>query len=82
MVDIVPEEHLLAARRLVQIMSVYRDAEDLINIGAYQKGSNPQIDLSIKMIEPIEGFLRQGIQESVTYENTVKQVHTLAAQAG
>jgi flagellum-specific ATP synthase len=81
MVDIVPEDHLMAARRLVEVLSVYRNAEDLINIGAYQKGSNPQIDLSIRMIEPIERFLRQGIRETATYHEAVEQLKALAAQA-
>lgn len=81
MVDIAPEEHLMAARRLVEILSVYRNAEDLINIGAYQKGSNPQIDLSIRMIEPIESFLRQGIREKANYQETIDQLKALAARA-
>ncbi|MFH1742924.1 MAG: FliI/YscN family ATPase [bacterium] len=82
MVDIVPEEHLLAARRLVQVMSVYRDSEDLINIGAYQKGSNKDIDLAIRMIGPIEEFLRQRIRENVTFEESANQVQALCAQTG
>ena len=81
MVDIVPEEHLMAARRLVEVLSVYRNAEDLINIGAYQKGSSAQIDLSIRMIEPIESFLRQGIRETSTYQETIERIKALASQA-
>ncbi len=81
MIDIVPEDHFRSARRLVQVLSVYRESEDLINIGAYQKGSNPQIDLSIKMIGPIEEFLRQGIRESSTFEQTVSQLTALAQSA-
>jgi len=82
MVDIVPEDHYLAARRLVQVISVYRDSEDLINIGAYQKGSSPEIDLSIQMIGPIEEFLRQPIRQEISYEEVIKQVKVLAAKAG
>ena len=82
MVDIVPEAHLDAARKIVQIMSVYRDSEDLINIGAYQKGSNPQIDLAVQMIQPIEEFLRQGIYQPVEFQGSVNQVKALAQRAG
>ena len=42
-----------------EILSAYKEAEDLINIGAYKSGANPKIDRSIKLIEPINDFLKQ-----------------------
>ncbi len=80
MVDIVPEEQVMAARRINQVVSVYRDAEDLINIGAYQRGSNAEIDLAIDMIDTINAFLQQGIRERVAYEEAVKQMIDIAQQ--
>ncbi|MEW6237692.1 MAG: FliI/YscN family ATPase [Candidatus Omnitrophota bacterium] len=80
MVDIVPEEQVLSARRLMEITSIYRDAEDLINIGAYQRGSNPEIDLAMEMLPTIDAFLKQGIQENVPYAQSVKQLLAIARQ--
>jgi len=66
MPDLVSEEILKAARFVLRNISVYRKAEDLINIGAYVKGSNPEIDLAIDMIEKINAYLRQGMDEYVS----------------
>ncbi|MBZ0257595.1 FliI/YscN family ATPase, partial [bacterium] len=78
MVDITPHEQVMSARRLNQLLAVYRDSEDLINIGAYQKGSNPEIDLAIDMKPTIDAFLQQGIQEAFEYNEVVKQMMDIA----
>ena len=80
MVDIVPEEQIQAARRITQVCSVYNDSEDLINIGAYQRGTNPEIDLAITMMPSITDFLTQGIYEKVPIDETVKQLKDIAAK--
>ncbi|MBD3267624.1 FliI/YscN family ATPase [bacterium] len=80
MVDIVPDEQVQSARRISEVTATYRDAEDLINIGAYQKGSNPEIDLAISMVPTINGFLQQPIQSSVDFKDTVGQVIGIANQ--
>ncbi len=64
MVDVASTPHQENAKRLIQTLSTYKEAEDLINIGAYVKGSNSKIDYSIKKIDEINGFLQQGIFES------------------
>lgn len=64
MVDVASQPHQKSARQLIQTLSTYKEAEDLINIGAYVKGSNPKIDYSISKIDEINSFLRQGIYES------------------
>jgi flagellum-specific ATP synthase len=64
MVDVASSTHQESARRLIQTLSTYKEAEDLINIGAYVKGSNPNIDYAIKKIGEINSFLRQDIRES------------------
>lgn len=66
MTDIVDGEHLRLAGRLKDIMAVYARSEDMINIGAYVKGSNKDIDLAINMFPRVQNFLRQGIDEPVT----------------
>ncbi|HHW30449.1 MAG TPA: flagellar protein export ATPase FliI [Clostridiaceae bacterium] len=72
MTDIVSSSHMETARKVKQVMAVYREAEDLINIGAYVKGSNPKIDYAIENIDSINNFVQQGIHESFTFEETMK----------
>jgi len=68
MVDLVDKEHRKKAGELLNIMATYKKAEDLINIGAYQKGSNPEIDYAINMIGRVNTFLRQAMEERVSFE--------------
>jgi flagellum-specific ATP synthase len=63
MVEVVDEAHTTAASQIREVMSTYREAQDLINIGAYRRGNNPRIDFAMDRIERINGFLRQGIHE-------------------
>lgn len=64
MPDIVTPEHMESARFLKELLAVYGEAEDLINLGAYRMGANPRIDLAVEFIEPIRAFLRQQMNES------------------
>lgn len=61
--SVVKAEHLQMAQKLRETLAVYKEAEDLINIGAYKAGSNPKIDKAVKLIEPINDFLRQQIED-------------------
>jgi len=67
MKEIVPEEQLEAAENLKRLLATYKSSEDLINLGAYQKGSNPEIDLSLEYIHSIWEYTRQKTDEKVTY---------------
>ncbi|MEW6202607.1 MAG: FliI/YscN family ATPase [bacterium] len=71
MIDIIEDDHLQLARKLRETIAVYKDAEDLINIGAYVKGSNPKIDYAIQKIDRIYGFIKQGLFEKMEYEDSV-----------
>lgn len=62
------------ASELRDILAVYKDSEDLINIGAYQRGSNPKIDRAIQLIDKINAFLRQGINEYSDYKTTYERI--------
>lgn len=77
MIDVVSQEHLEAARKVVEILSVYREAEDLINIGAYVPGSNRKVDYARSMIERVNAFLRQGIDEKVDFNTAVEELKAL-----
>ncbi|USB32097.1 flagellar protein export ATPase FliI [Paenibacillus sp. YPG26] len=70
MKDIAPEDQIEAADNLKRLMSVYKDSEDLINIGAYQRGSNPEIDESIEAIGRIWNFTKQKVHEKTTLEES------------
>jgi flagellum-specific ATP synthase len=61
-----------------RMLAVYTDAEDLINVGAYAKGSNPEIDEAINKMPEINKFLRQGIYEKSTMQETLKQMGEIA----
>lgn len=70
MKEIVPNEQQKAAEQLKRLLSIYRTSEDLINIGAYQSGSNPQIDMAIKYIQKIMDFTKQDVHEKVNYDDS------------
>ncbi len=71
MPKIVDEEHYLLARNFQEILSVYREAEDLINIGAYTEGSNKKIDEAINKIDLLNIFLKQGMDENFAFNDTL-----------
>ena len=65
--DIINSEQRRYANKLKEILAIYRKAEDLINIGAYVAGSNPKIDYAIEMIEKINHYLKQDIDETIRF---------------
>ncbi len=71
MKDIANEEHLCLASEVIQVLATYKKAEDLINIGAYVKGSNPEIDRALELIGAIKTFLRQKVEEKYTLEESL-----------
>jgi flagellum-specific ATP synthase len=74
MVDIVDEEQRKLANEMINIMATYRKAEDLINIGAYVAGTNPDIDYALKMMPKVNAFLRQGMEEKVSFAETREEM--------
>lgn len=82
MIDVVDPRHMVAANRLKAVMSVYKESEDLINIGAYVKGSNPEIDTAVRMMPEINRFLRQGIGEKSSFPQTVEWLMKIEKDMG
>jgi len=66
MIDVIPKEHYDLSMKLKDFLATYNEAKDLINIGAYAKGSNPKWDIAIEKIDRINEFLKQGIMETVS----------------
>ncbi len=74
---ITDKTHKAAAGKLKNIMATYNEAEDLINIGAYKKGSNPNIDNAISKIDAVNDFLLQTTDEKYDFEQTVELLEGL-----
>jgi flagellum-specific ATP synthase len=70
-------EHVKLAQKLRENLAIYKEAEDLINIGAYKPGSNPRIDTAVKVIDGINNFLRQKVEEPTNFTNTLRQLQGL-----
>lgn len=72
--DIIDEEHKKLAAKLVEVYSVYKRNEDIIQLGLYKKGSDPKIDYAISTIDKIKAYLRQDINEK---RDMVDSIHAL-----
>ncbi|MFG6358749.1 MAG: flagellar protein export ATPase FliI [Acetatifactor sp.] len=72
MSQIATREHKRLAGKLKNVLATYNEAEDLINIGAYKSGSNPEIDYAITMIQQVNAFLQQEVDEKVSFEESVE----------
>lgn len=69
--NVVTPEHFRKAMQVRESMAVYKEAEDLINIGAYKMGSNPRIDHAIKTANVIENLLKQSVEEPATFDDAI-----------
>ncbi len=74
MPSITTPEHRKAVHRFLDLLATYREAEDLINIGAYVKGSNPRIDEAVLHIEEMRSFLKQSSVEKVDHQVSLKRL--------
>ncbi|MCM1048067.1 MAG: flagellar protein export ATPase FliI [Clostridiales bacterium] len=79
MSQIVPKEHKLAAGKLKNVLATYNEAEDLINIGAYKNGSNPNIDYAIEKIDAVNDYLMQEVDTKLDYEQELELLKGLFA---
>jgi flagellum-specific ATP synthase len=75
--EVVPAPQLALARRLRQSSALYEHNRDLIAIGAYQRGADPRIDAAINRWPQIETYLRQDMNERVTFNESVAQLNTV-----
>lgn len=78
MFELTDEHHWLAAQKTRALLSTYREAEDLINIGAYMAGSNSAIDQSIKMSPDINSFLQQTVFEKNSLQDSVSALKMIS----
>lgn len=73
--SIVTPDHKAKAGHIRSLMASYEEAKDLINIGAYQKGSNPAIDKAVASNDAINKILRQQSEDYTSYEDLIKMLH-------
>ena len=79
MIDVSTPEHLTLAARVREIVATYRESEDLINIGAYVKGSSSKIDYAISKIGEINQFFRQAIEERCDFDESLSRLAAIFA---
>ena len=79
MTDVVDDDHRRIAREVASLLAAYNEVEDLVNIGAYAAGSNPLYDLAIRMRDPINAFLAQGMNERADFADTRRRLGELDA---
>lgn len=79
--QMITREHREIVVQLRAAMALYKENEDLINIGAYNKGSNPAIDQAIQMRQPIEDFLSQGQYDAAPWESMSHALRSLVPPA-
>ena len=71
------KEHKKLAGQMKNVLATYREAEDLINIGAYRAGSNPEIDFAIEKIGSVNRFLQQDVDEKFLFGDIVNQMRNI-----
>lgn len=77
MPDLVTKEHREKVRIFNEILATYKEAEDLINIGAYVKGSNPQIDHALSKIGQLKAFIKQDMFEKTDIKSTIDRLNSI-----
>ncbi len=80
MSDVVSRDHLALSYKFRRILADYAKIEDLVNLGAYERGNNRNTDYALDMIEALNGFLRQDVNEGSTIEAAVVQMTKLLSK--
>jgi len=81
MTDVVDDEHRKSAREIMSLMSIYRENEDLVTLGAYQKGSDARLDLAIKLRDRWQAYLRQDREETSSFPLACSELQKLGMAA-
>lgn len=80
MTDVAAPEHLQAARQVRSLLAVLNEMEELVRIGAYVKGTNPQVDKALELAPQLMSFLRQELGEYSHFGQTVQALQSIAGQ--
>jgi flagellum-specific ATP synthase len=79
--SVVSPDHIKMAQKIREILATYKEAEDLINIGAYKAGSNPRIDKAVKYIDAVNAFLKQQVDDPTTFNQGLRMMQGLLVNA-
>ena len=79
--EVASREHREAMNVVRELLAVYREHEDVISIGAYRRGANRAVDVSLEMLDEINRFLKQRVDESCTHVSAREAVIGLASRA-
>ncbi len=77
MSSIVEEDHEAAARKLREVVANYEKERDLILIGAYESGSDPNVDFAIEKIEDVNNFLKQHVNDKIHLTDSVEELKNI-----
>lgn len=80
MTSIASNEHKDAAAKMRKILALYRENKDLIDVGMYQPGTNPKLDIAIEMMPQINAFLQQKVSDSVNMQSTIDTLVNMMAE--
>lgn len=75
------DEHQQLARGIKMLYALYQQNRDLINLGAYQRGSDPRIDLAINLKPHMDQFLQQGMKDVISFDDSLAQLQRLMQMA-
>ncbi len=75
--EVAGKDHKKCAGKIKEVLAIYNDAKDLIDIGAYNLGSNPKIDYAIENIDNIYNYLRQDIDEKTSFNDSISKLINL-----
>jgi len=81
MSDVIDDGHRQASRELLSLMALYRENEDLVTLGAYQKGSDARLDLAIRLRDKWQCFLRQDRAETTAFADCQAEMLKLGLAA-
>jgi flagellum-specific ATP synthase len=81
MPEVTDDEHRQAASTIRELLAAYRDHEDLISIGAYRRGANTKVDVAVALLDEINTYLRQGVDQPATLDEARAGLIQLAAKA-
>ena len=76
------KEEIGYAKRVINLLSTYEKSRDLVDIGAYQSGSNEELDLALKTVPALRAFLSQGFDEHVSRSEALSSLGQILSQSG
>jgi flagellum-specific ATP synthase len=76
--EVVDNENMAAGRTVLRLMSTFKRVEDMVNIGAYQRGASAEVDRAIDMVAPINGFLQQLVADNESLDSCFAKLKVLA----